>query len=121
MMAFVRGSTGQTAFGKMIDEGDCDPGRLEKKSFCIEGAASGAPSQCFSFHVLIGVSCMRRNGDAVADFWTYGNAALDTGLWLRRSGRIYGTRRPWRPGAFHRADDRRRCGLLRHRGTVRQW
>jgi len=45
MMAFVRGSTGQTAFGKMIDEGDCDPGRLEKKSFCIEGVASGAPSQ----------------------------------------------------------------------------
>ena len=53
MMAFVRGSTGQTAFGKMIDEGDCDPGRLEKKSFCIEGVTSDAPSQCFSFHALI--------------------------------------------------------------------
>ena len=52
-MAFVRGSTGQTAFGKMIDEGDCDPGRLEKKSFCIEGVTSDAPSQCFSFHALI--------------------------------------------------------------------
>src|SRR5712691_12660492 len=30
-----------------------DPGRLEKKSFCIEGVTSDAPSQCFSFHALI--------------------------------------------------------------------
>src|SRR5262249_42437771 len=38
----------------------------------------------------------------------------------RRSRRAHGARRSSRPGAHHRAGDRRRRELLRHRGTVRQ-
>src|SRR5258706_606083 len=63
----------------------------------------------------------RRNIDAIAGLWAHGNAALGAGLRLRRGGWIYGTRRSCRPGAYHRAGDRRRRELLRHRRAVRQW
>src|ERR1700687_4219989 len=66
-------------------------------------------------------ACSRRNSDAMAVLWAHGNAALGAGLRLRCSGRIYGTRRSRRPGAYHRASDRRWRELLRHRGAVRQW
>src|SRR5260370_4736260 len=66
-------------------------------------------------------ACSRRNSDAIAGLWAHRNAALGVGLRLRRSGRIYGTWRFRRPGAYHRAGDRRWCELLRHRGAVRQW
>src|SRR6266852_3489139 len=66
-------------------------------------------------------ACSRRNSDAIAGLWAHGNAALGAGLRLRRSGRIYGTRRSCRAGAYHRAGDRRRRELFRHRGAVRRW
>src|ERR1700726_2087852 len=47
--------------------------------------------------------CSRRNNDAIAGLWAYGDAALGAGLRLRRSGRTYGTWRSCRAGAYHRA------------------
>src|ERR671931_1400582 len=70
------------------------------------------------------VSCgplgMRRNDDGNAGVRAHRNAAFGAGLRLRRSGWTDGTRRSARPGAHHRAGDRRRCELLRHRGAIRQ-
>src|SRR6266849_3909381 len=76
----------------------------------VGGAMTGCPL----------AACSPRNSNAIAGFWAYGNAVLGVGLRLRRSGRIDGAWRSCRPGAYHRAGDRRWRELLRHRPAVRR-